>query len=218
MRSGAGTSGKALDPRAGGDDGRARVDIALGGLDADAAAMLSHRQGRGARPDIGAGGLRLRDHRSDRGLDRDEATVGLEYADMVRRDFERRKAPHGFGRVHDLVQQPVQPAGRERARHHFAVRRADLGDAGDVEELRSRRGLKLAPQRIGPAQQRHIGRMLEIAEPDDAALAVRRALVVPRHKAFDADNADAAARELMQRRASHRAEPDHDHVELRHRQ
>ena len=145
--------------------------------------MLSHRQGRGARPDLGSGRLRLRDHRSDRGLDRDEAAVGLEHADMVRRDFERRKAPHGLGRVHDLVRQPVQPAGRERARHHLAVRRADLGDAGDVEKLRSRRGFKLAPQRIGAAQQRHIGRMLEIAEPDDAALAVRRALVVTRARA-----------------------------------
>jgi hypothetical protein len=111
----------------------------------------------------------------------------------------------------------VQPAGRERARHHVAVRRADLGDAGDVEQLRSRRGLKLAPQRIGPAQQRHIGRMLEIAESDDAALAVRRALVVPgtsrstpttRRRGAPVDKAPR----------SHRAEPDHDHVELRHRQ
>ena len=58
--------------------------------------------------------------------------------------------------------------------------------------------------------------MLEIAEPDDAALAVRRALVVARHKPFDADSADAAARKLIERRAAHRAEPDHDHVELRH--
>jgi len=94
-------------------------------------------QDRGARPYLRTGRLRLPDHRGDRRLHRDEAAVRLEHADMTVRDFECREASHGLGRVHDLMRQAVQPAGCERACHHFAVRRTDLGDAGDVEELRS---------------------------------------------------------------------------------
>ncbi len=98
-----------------------------------------------------------------------------------------------------------------------AVGRADLGDAGDVDQRAPGGGLNLAPQRIGPAQQRHVGRMLEIAEPDDAGLAVRGAAVVRRGKALDADDAQAAARQLLERGAADGAEPDHHHVVFRHR-
>ena len=110
----------------------------------------------------------------------------------------------------------VQPRGGKRAGDEFAAGRADLGDAGGVEERLAGRRFKLAPQRVGPAQQRHIGRVLEIAEPDDAGLAMRRALVVPGRKSLDACDADAAARQLIERRAAHGADANHDHVELRH--
>ena len=78
--------------------------------------------------------------------------------------------------------------------------------------------LELAPELIGPAQQRHIGRMLEIAEPDDAAS--RRARSPGRARASERSipsDADAAPRQPMERRAADDAEPHHDHVELRHR-
>ena len=116
------------------------------------------------------------------------------------------------------MRQAVQRA-RPRAcpRTTLAVGRADLGDAGDVQQLAAASRLKLAPQLIGAAQQRHVGRMLEIAEPDDAGFAVRGAAVVARREALDAEHARAAPRQLRQRRAAHRAEADHDHVELRHR-
>ena len=54
--------------------------------------------------------------------------------------------------------------------------------------------------------------MLEIAEPDDAGLAVRGAAVVPGLEALDAEHMHAAPREIEQRRAAHRAKPDHRHV------
>ena len=40
---------------------------------------------------------------------------------------------------------------------------------------------------------------------------------MPGRKALDAGDAKPAARQLAQRCAAHRAEPHHDHVELRHR-
>src|SRR3954470_15796684 len=59
--------------------------------------------------------------------------------------------------------------------------------------------------------------MLEISEPDDAALAMRGALVVSGCQALDPQRADSAPRQPMQRRGAGRAESHHDHVELRHR-
>ena len=106
-----------------------------------------------------------------------------------------RKPFHQRRRVQHFVRQTVRARREQRARHHRAVGRADLGDAGDVQERLPARRLELAPQLIGAAQQRHIGRMLEIAEPDDARSAVRGALIVARRKALDAEHARAAARE-----------------------
>ena len=197
-RSGAGRSGRScFDPRAGRDDGRAGFDLALAGLDAHAAAMRRDRAHGDAGSDLGAGGPRQREHALRcAGSTATKPPSGCNTPDIMRRDLERRKAPHDFGSVEHLVRQRVQPRGGERAGHQRAVGRADLGDAGDVQQLLPRRRLKLAPQRIGPAQQRHVGRMLEIAEPDDAGLAVRRAVVVPGRKPLDAGDADAAARQL----------------------
>jgi hypothetical protein len=44
--------------------------------------------------------------------------------------------------------------------------------------------------------------VFEIAEPDDASFAVRRAAVVSRHEPFDADRAGAALRHVHQRGAA----------------
>ena len=56
--------------------------------------------------------------------------------------------------------------------------------------------------------------MLEIAEPDDAGFSMRRAAVVTGHETLDPEHAHATARQLIERRAAHCAEPaDHD-IEL----
>ena len=52
---------------------------------------------------------------------------------------------------------------------------------------------------IAPPQQRHVGRMLEIAEPDDPGLAVRGAVAMAGHEALDTGDAKATARKLPQR-------------------
>ena len=129
---------------------------------------------------------------------------------------EGRKPFHQSRRVQHFVRQAVRARCEQRARHDRAVRRADLGDAGDVQELPAARRLELAPQLVGAAQERHVGRMLEIAEPDDARLAVRGAPVVAGRKALDADHARAAARESARAPRCPCAEADDRYVVFRH--
>src|SRR5258705_10232969 len=85
-----------------------------------------------------------------------------------------------------------------------------------MEELPPRRLLQLAPQRVGALYQRHVGRMLEIGEPDDARCAMRGTAVVAGREPFDAQDALAAACKPMERGAAHHAKPDHDDVEMAH--
>ena len=58
--------------------------------------------------------------------------------------------------------------------------------------------------------------MLEIAETDDARLAVRGAPVVTGRKALDADRARPAPRESRKRRAACSAKADDRYVVFRH--
>ena len=111
----------------------------------------------------------------------------------------------------------MQAGRRQRSGDERSVRRADLGDAGDAEKRLAAGGLEIAPQRVGAAQQRHIGRMLEIAEPDDPRCAMRGAESMARFETVDADDALASASELVDGGAAHRAEPDHHDIERRHR-
>ncbi len=99
----------------------------------------------------------------------------------------------------------MQPCRSERPADQRAVRRADLGNAGDVQQRPRGLGLDLAPQLVGAADQRHIGRVLEIGEADDAGVAVRRAAIVARWIAINPEHALAAARQMVERGASHDA-------------
>jgi hypothetical protein len=56
--------------------------------------------------------------------------------------------------------------------------------------------------------------MLEIAEPDRAAFAMRRTLVVAGLEAFEPDHLQPAPRQMEQRRRPHRAQADHRDIEL----
>jgi hypothetical protein len=58
--------------------------------------------------------------------------------------------------------------------------------------------------------------MLEIAESNDAGAAMGGAAIVTGSVALEAQHALASARQMMERRASHRAEPADDDVEMRH--
>ena len=116
------------------------------------------------------------------GADFQEAAIGLHHADEICRQPEGGIPPHEVLRVENLVLQRMRPRRRQRSSHQYAVRRADLGDAGDMQELLPAGLLEPAPQFIGAPQQRHVGRVLEIAEPDEAGDAMRGAAVVAGRK------------------------------------
>ena len=104
------------------------------------------------------------------GLGRDEAAVGLEHADIIVREYGTPETAASVSAASRT--RAAGRASREAASVPLtscAVRRADLDDAGDAHQLAAAVGFQLAPQLVAPPQQRHIGRMLEIAEPDDAA-------------------------------------------------
>ncbi len=61
-------------------------------------------------------------------------------------------------------------------------------------------------------RQRHVVRMLEVGEPDDAGEPVRRALVVEHVEALEPEHALPAAGEVVERRAPHSADTDDDDV------
>src|SRR5439155_22478256 len=94
--------------------------------------------------------------------------------------------------------------------------RPDLGNAGDVEKLLPARLFELAPEPVGVPQQRDIGRMLEIAEPNDARQSMRGAAVVPGLMTLEAEHGLASARQVRKRLASHRAQAGHDDIEMAH--
>src|SRR3954470_9967290 len=106
--------------------------------------------------------------------------------------------------------------GGERSLNQYAVRGADLGNAGDMQELAPACLLERAPQFIRAPQQRNIGRVLKIAEPDETGDAMRGAAVVAGREAFDSDHTLDAPSKRLQRRASHHTEADHRNIEMSH--
>ena len=115
-------------------------------------------------------------------------------------------------RGENLMRQIVFARGGERAVHQHAVGPADFGDAGDRQKLAAARTFELAPQRIGALHQRHVGRMLEIALPDDAGAAMRGTALMAGLETLEPEHAQLAAGEMAERGAPHRSQPDHDRV------
>ena len=201
------------DPRAGGDDGAARLVYRLVGHHPHAADARLDRAHCFAGAQHRAGGLRERQHCMDRRLGREHAAVGLQHGDEIGRQPESREAPHCVRRGQDLVREPMQTGRGERAAHQDAVGRADLGDPGDMEQLLPGGAFKFAPQLVGAVQKRHVGGMLPIGQPDDAGRAMRGAAIVAGREALEPEHAVAPAGDLVERRASHGAEPAHDDIE-----
>ena len=104
-----------------------------------------------------------------------------------------------------------------RANGPFEDPRPAFDRARDEEKLLSRLLLELAPERVRALDERHVARVLEVRLPDDPRDAVRRASLVGDVEPLDAQHALASAREVVERRAPHPADPDDDHVvPLRH--
>ena len=203
-------------PRARGDDRGAGLYGACVGLDGHRTVARLDRTHDLAGADLRACGNRQRRESFDRGLDLDKSAVRLHHADIVRRQPEGREALHQFARRQHLMAERMMLGGGERAAHQDAVGRADLRDAGDMEQRPSGCGFQVPPQRVGAAHQRHVGGVLEVAEPDDAGQAVRRPAVVARNVAVEPQDPHAAAGELIERSASHGAKAADDDIEMSH--
>ena len=76
--------------------------------------------------------------------------------------------------------------------------------------------LDLAPELVGAAQQRDVGWMLPVREPDDAVRAVRRSLIVRNVELLEPKHAQSAVGELVDGGTAHPADSDHDDVVARH--
>ncbi len=99
-----------------------------------------------------------------------------------------------------------------REEHALEDALAALHDPRDAQQLLAGLGLELAPELVGPAEQRDVVRMLEVRESDDPRQTVRRALLVQEVEPLEPEHALAAPREVVQRRASHPADSDDDDV------
>ena len=87
---------------------------------------------------------------------------------------------------------------------------------GDVEQPLARQRLQLTPQLVRPAEQRDVGRMFPVGEPDDAGEPVRGAELVDQIEALESEHPEAPAREVIQRGAPHAAEAEDDDVVCGH--
>ena len=100
----------------------------------------------------------------------------------------------------------------QRARKRAAVVSPRIDAAGDDEEPFAAAKLQGPPLFEGAAQQRHVGRMLPVRQPDDPADAVRRAEVVRDVVALEAEHAASAAGELVDGGAAHAADANDDRI------
>jgi hypothetical protein len=85
-----------------------------------------------------------------------------------------------------------------------------------MEKLSPRRALELTPQLVSMAQQRDVGGMLEIPKSNDAGQAMGGAAVVTGGVPLKPQHALASARQMLERRAPHRAQAADDNIEMSH--
>ena len=80
------------------------------------------------------------------------------------------------------------------------------------EQIAARGSFQLFPDLIGAQHQRHKFAAFADGLAGDAGLAVRRALIVRRREAVDADGLCSELRGLVERSAAHRSQPDDHNV------
>ena len=179
------------------------------GAHANAAPGLLPLEHTLARAELGAAAQRACDVRDDAALGDDEAPVGLVDDLELGREPVRGKAPSDLGADEHLVLEVVVGAGPQDALRDLL---APLDDPGDREQPLARFLLELVPELVGAADERHVVGVLEVGEPDDARVPVRGPVLVEHVEALDAQDALPAAREVVERRASHPADSDDDGV------
>ena len=85
-------------------------------------------------------------------------------------------------------------------------------DAGDGEQALAAFFLQRVPFVVGAPQQGYVVGMLGIGEADRPALAAGRALIVAGVELLDAERADAATCDIVERGTPHGAQSDDDDV------
>jgi len=154
---------------------------------------------------------------ADRFFGKDDARFVLEQRDDVATGRQRWEARADLRRIEHFMIEVMFLRAPQAARHHFALGSADHQSAGDLQQPAAGLLFELPPQFIRAPQQRHVGGMLEVGEPDDARAAVARPLIVRGLKLLDAEDALAARRSMRRGRAPHAAKTNHDHVEGQHK-
>ena len=178
------------------------------------AARRHHRplQHRLARLDRRAGRLRRIDMGNDRPLARDQPPLRLEhrpggFQQPVPREPRIHLAPR-----HHLMLQPMQLRRRQRPLEQRIVLRPGVDRPGRHQQRLPGRLLRLVPQLVGPVQQRHIGRVLVIRQPDDAADPVRGAHIVRDVEPLQPEHPVPTPRQVPASGAPHAAHADDDHI------
>src|SRR6516162_1424244 len=104
----------------------------------------------------------------------------------------------------------------ERSSHQAAIGRPDLRDAGDMEKLSPDCLFEFMPQFVSVAQQGDIGGMFEVSKSNDARQAMGGATVVTWGVTLEPQHLLASARQMLNRRAPHRAQAADHHIEMSH--
>ena len=86
--------------------------------------------------------------------------------------------------------------------------------AGDVEDVLAGGGFELSPDFVGAHGVGDVVTPLADREAGEAGVAVGRSAIVRRGVLVDAEDARPPLRRLVERRAPHRPESDHDHIEM----
>src|SRR5438105_2689526 len=165
-----------------------------------------------ARPEVGAAPARQRGVRRNARLRTEEAAIGLKDRYAVGRQPVSRKARRHGRRIELVVRQAERRARRARPFDVRAARRARVDRAGDDEERAAGLRFQRAPQRVRPAHERHVRRMLPVRETDDAAQTVRRPEIVRDVELFQREDGGAARGQVIRCGASHSANADDDRV------
>jgi hypothetical protein len=145
----------------------------------------------------------------DAALGEQEPAVALVHDAKIGREPKGREPPSHLGAVELLELEPVLDARTDGALEDAWPA---LDRARDPEQPLAGLDLELAPERVRAPDERHVARVLEVGLPDDARQTVRGAELVGDLEALDPEHAPAAPREMVERRAAHPADSDHDDV------
>ena len=188
------------------------VDV-MRGPDPDPLACGLPALDRLAGADLGALGLGRLDVRDQASLGEQEAGPRLEQRHRVRRQLEAGEPAPQLDAAQDLVGQSVLLRGAPRALEDGAAGRAGVDASREVEQALARAPLQLVPQLVGPAKQRHVGRVLGVDQPDHTRDPVRGPHLVGDVETLQAQDALAPPRQVVGDGAPHASDAGDDDVE-----